>query len=318
MEKGIAERSFIQYLDVDFNQTLSSSPPSTALQGLAGGLAGGSPGSYVELLWYGEGLNAGSTAQGSVNLFGAGTTAAVGLAGNDLSINFGAKGITGLLTETGVSGTGSPTSSFGDGWYALGHRSLRQPQQWSDILAPVLPLARVGDRRPHGERAVHGAAAPTPTPCITPKASRARCWTRTSTATGPSTPRTWPRRSPPTITRSARRNRSCSRSSSCSPARRRGRVTPSRSHKAQVRALMPEAIAAWQAAGLDAADVRDLEGVSISVGDLGSSILGLEAANAITINRTAAGYNWYVGAGAGSGRALGQAGPDGESDREPE
>ena len=41
-------------------------------------------------------------------------------AGNDLSINFGANGITSLLTETGVSGTGKPTTNFGDGWYALG------------------------------------------------------------------------------------------------------------------------------------------------------------------------------------------------------
>ena len=42
------------------------------------------------------------------------------LTGNDLSINFGTNGITSLLTETGVSGTGKATSSFGDGWYALG------------------------------------------------------------------------------------------------------------------------------------------------------------------------------------------------------
>ena len=57
---------------------------------------------------------------GSVNLFNTGTTAALSLSGNDLSINFGANGITSLLTETGVSGTGKPTTNFGDGWYALG------------------------------------------------------------------------------------------------------------------------------------------------------------------------------------------------------
>ena len=61
-----------------------------------------------------------SSPKGSVNLFGAGTTATVSLTGNDLSINFGANGITSLLTETGVSGTGKPTTNFGDGWYALG------------------------------------------------------------------------------------------------------------------------------------------------------------------------------------------------------
>ncbi len=66
--------------------------------------------------------------------------------------------------------------------------------------------------------------------------------------------------------------------------------------QAQVQALLPEAIAAWQAAGLDAADVRRLEGVQVQVGNLGTSILGLEAAGVITINQTAAGYNWYVNA----------------------
>ena len=72
VEKDIAERSFIQYLDVDFNQTLST---STALQALASGLAGSSPSSYVELLWYGENLTASSAPKGSVNLFNTGTTA---------------------------------------------------------------------------------------------------------------------------------------------------------------------------------------------------------------------------------------------------
>ncbi len=88
--------------------------------------------------------------------------------------------------------------------------------------------------------------------------------------------------------------------------------------QSQVDALLPEAIAAWQAAGLDAADVRDLEGVTIQVGDLGTSILGLEAAGTITINQTAAGYNWYVSAGAGSGRGLRPGGSGRRSDGEPD
>ncbi|MGP0065792.1 MAG: hypothetical protein ACLQGP_19595, partial [Isosphaeraceae bacterium] len=71
----------------------------------------------------------------------------------------------------------------------------------------------------------------------------------------------------------------------------------------QVQSLLPAAIAAWQAAGLDAADVRELEGVSVTVGNLGTSILGLEAANVITINQTAAGYNWSANATAGSSPA---------------
>ena len=39
----------------------------------------------------------------------------------------------------------------------------------------------------------------------------------------------------------------------------------------------------------------ELEGVPVQVGNLGTSILGLEAAGAITINQTAAGNNWYAG-----------------------
>ena len=80
-----------------------------------------------------------------------------------------------------------------------------------------------------------------------------------------------------------------------------------------MQALLPAAIDAWQAAGLDAADVRKLESVPIQVGNLGTTILGLEAGGVITINQTAAGYNWYVNAGSGSNPAFGLVGPDGES-----
>ena len=44
-----------------------------------------------------------------------------------------------------------------------------------------------------------------------------------------------------------------------------------------MKSLLPEAIDAWQAAGLDDADVRKLEHVTIQVGNLGTSILGLES-----------------------------------------
>ena len=138
VEKNIAERSFIQYLDVDFNQSLST---SSALQDLSAGLAGGSPNSYVELLWYGENLTSSSTPKGSVNLFNTGTTASVTLTGNDLSINFGPNGITSLLTETGVSGTGKPTTTFGDGWYALGIDPTGNPSNGPGLLGAVLPVA---------------------------------------------------------------------------------------------------------------------------------------------------------------------------------
>ena len=76
--------------------------------------------SYVELLWFGENLNSGSASSGSVNLLSTGTTAAVSLTANALDINFGAGGVTSLLTETNIKGTGKPTTTFGDGCYALG------------------------------------------------------------------------------------------------------------------------------------------------------------------------------------------------------
>ena len=118
VEKGIAERSFIQYLDVNFNQTASTS--RRCKPGDRAANPQHADNSYLELFWYGEGTVSTSSPKGSVNLFGSGTTAKVTLTGNDLSINFGANGITSLLTETGVSGTGRPTTNFGDGWYALG------------------------------------------------------------------------------------------------------------------------------------------------------------------------------------------------------
>jgi hypothetical protein len=93
------------------------------------------------------------------------------------------------------------------------------------------------------------------------------------------------------------------------PAGRAGAVAVTQT---QVQALLPEAIAGWRAAGLDPADVRRLEGVQVEVGNLGTSILGLEAADVITINQTAAGYNWYVNASAGSSQAFGLVGPGGE------
>jgi hypothetical protein len=53
--------------------------------------------------------------------------------------------------------------------------------------------------------------------------------------------------------------------------------------------------------------------VPLEAGDLGTNILGLEAAGTVTINQTAAGYNWYLNAGAGSRSAFGQTGQGGEA-----
>ena len=73
-----------------------------------------------------------------------------------------------------------------------------------------------------------------------------------------------------------------------------------RGHAERGESLLPAAIDAWQLAGLDANDVRKLASVPIEVANLGTTILGLEAGGVITINQTAAGYNWYVGTSSGS------------------
>ena len=99
-------------------------------------------------MWYGENLTSSSTPEGSVNLFSTGTTASVSLNGNDLSINFGANGITSLLTETGVSGTGSPATSFGDGWYALGIDPTGNPMNNQVFWVPFFRL--LGDTNGDG------------------------------------------------------------------------------------------------------------------------------------------------------------------------
>jgi large repetitive protein len=309
VEKGIAERSFIQYLDVDFNQTVTS---SSALQALSSGLSGDSAGSYVELLWYGEDLNASSTPQGSVNLFGAGTTASLAMSGNDLSINFGANGITSLLTETKASGTGSPTSSFGDGWYALGIDPTGNPSNGQTFWLPFFRLlgSATGDLTVTGPYTSAGTDAYTvyhaegqsgtllDADVNGDGAINSKDLTETVEADGHAVGATPPESFPqfqlfagtPAVPGHA------------------DAVT-----QEQVQALLPTAIAAWQAAGLNTADVRELEGVTVQVAGLGTNILGLEAGGAITINQTAAGYNWYVSASPGSSQAFGVTGPNGET-----
>jgi RHS repeat-associated protein len=312
VEKGIAERSFIQYLDVDFNQSLSTNPPNSTLQGLANGLTGSSASSYVELLWYGENLTANSSPKGSVNLFNTGTTANLSLAGNDLSINFGPNGITSLLTETGVSGTGSPTSSFGDGWYALGIDPTGNASNHQVFWLPFFRLlgSATGDLTVSGPYTASGTDAYTvyhaegeTSPLLDADvngdgAVNSNDLTETveadNHAVGTTEPGTFP------------------------AFQLFAGATSAPGHavaitQAEVKALLPAAIDAWRAAGLGAADVRELEGVSVQVGNLGTSILGLETAGTITINQTAAGYNWYVNASTGSNQASGLVGPGGET-----
>ena len=249
--------------------------------------------------------------QGSVNLFGAGTTAKLSLTGNDLSINFGANGITSLLTETGVSGTGSPTSSFGDGWYALGIDPTGNPSNRQVFWVTFFRL--LGDT--NGDGVVTGPYTTAGTDAYTvyhaegqsgpllnadvngDGAVNSKDLTETVAANGHSVGTT----APPTFPQ-FQLFAGAAASENAVP------IT-----QPQVQALVPQAIAAWQSAGLDAAEVRGLEGVSVQVGNLGTSILGLEAAGAITINQTAAGNNWYVNASTGSSQAFGLTGPGGES-----
>jgi hypothetical protein len=53
-----------------------------------------------------------------------------------------------------------------------------------------------------------------------------------------------------------------------------------------------QAIAAWQQAGLDSADVSRLYNVNYSVANLGGATLGESLGNSITIDATAAGHGW--------------------------
>ncbi len=299
VEKGIAEQSFIQYLDVDFNQTTAT---NAALSGLAAELAttSTSRNSYVELLWYGENLTSTSTAQGSVNLFNAGTTATVGLTGNDLSINFGPGGITSLLS--GVAG--KPTSNVGDGWYALGIDPTGNPANGQTFWVTFFRL--FGDT--DGDGVVTGPYTTAGTDAYNvyhaegtsgtlldadvdgSGAVNSKDLAYTVAAKGDSVGVT-----PPT---SFPQFQLLAGPSVPAPA------SPVSLGESDVRALLPQAIAAWQLAGLSAADLRMLESVKIDVANLGTGILGLEAADTITINQTAAGYNWYLG-----GASIGVSGP---------
>ena len=219
--------------------------------------------------------------------------ATLSLTGNDLSINFGANGITSLLTETGVSGTGSPTSSFGDGWYALGIDPTGNPSNGQVFWVTFFRL--LGDT--NGDGVVTGPYTTAGTDAYTVYHAEGQSGplldadvngdgvvntkdlSETAAANGHSVGATPRRESFPQFQLFA--------GATAVP----GNAVPVT--QTQVQALLPEAIAAWQAAGLDAADVRQLESVPVQVGNLGTSILGLEAAGAITINQTAAGNNWY-------------------------
>jgi hypothetical protein len=290
IEQNIAKRSFIQFLDVDFNQSDAS---SAVLQSLTTGLASGTPNKYVELLWYGENVSS-STVPTGVNLFSTGTTASVTLSGNNLSINLGANGITSLLA--GGSGASSPTKTYGDGWYLLGIDPTGNPSDGQVFWEPFFRL--LGDAT--GDGVVTGPYTTAGTDAYTvyhaegqsgpllnadvngDRAVNSKDLTETVTAKGDAVGAGPTTSDYPSFQLLA------------------GVAGPGSAMavtQSEVQAMVPEAIVAWQAAGLDQAGVRRLERARIQVGNLGSSILGLEAANVITINQTAAGYSWNIGNG---------------------
>ncbi len=297
---------------MNFNQTVST---NSELQALEAGLGSSNASSYVELLWYGEGLTSTSAFKGSVNLFGSGTTATLSLSGSDLSINFGAGGVTSLLTETGLSGTGTPTSNFGDGWYALGIDLAGNYSQDETIWLPFYRLfgSALGNETVSGPYTtantdayvVHNAEGESG-PLLNADvdgsgAVNSKDLAYTIGANGDSVdavaPATFPQ---------------FQLLAGGGPAAAAASANGTLITQQEAQSLVPAAIAGWQAAGLDAAQLRKLASTQVLVGNLGSSILGEETLGVITINQTAAGDNWYVGAGSGSNQAFALAGPRGE------
>ena len=265
VEKGISERSFIEYLDADFNQTTTT---SAALEALQAGLGGTSKNAFVELLWYGENLTASSTPLGSVNLFNAGTTATVSLVGNDLSINFGANGITGLLTETGVSGTGKPTTNFGDGWYALGIDPTGNASNGQVFWEPFFRLfgSASGNETVSGPYTAAGTDAYAVYHAEGESGSllnadvdgsgavNSKDLAYTIGARGDSVGGTAPSDFPAFQLFAG--------ASAALPGQ------PAVVTQSELQSLMPAAVAAWRAAGLGAADLRRLETVPVQVASL--------------------------------------------------
>jgi hypothetical protein len=288
VEKNIAERSFIQYLDVDFTQSVAT---SAGLQRLAAGLAGGTPSAFVELLYFGKNVTAGTVPTG-VNL----QAGSITISGNDLSFNFGANGITNLLA--GSSGALSPTKTFGDGWYLLGIDPTGNASTGPVFWEPFFRL--LGDT--NGDGVVTGPYTNAGTEAYSVYHAEGQSGTLLNTdvnGDGAVNSKDFSE----TVAASGDAV-GAGPSPSQYPAFQllAGAAGPGAGNsvaitQTEVQALLPEAIVAWQKAGLSAADVRRLATTRIQVGNLGSAILGIEAASVITISQTAAGFNWYVGQG---------------------
>ena len=253
VEKGIAERSYIRYLDVAFNYTTST---STALQSLASGVAGASRSTYVELVYFGENVTSTTQVQGSVNL----AKAVISLSGNDMSIDLGTGGLTSQLSGSGVSGTPSTNNSVGDGWYALGIDTAGTPGQVTPIWLPFFRLlgSATGDTTVTGPYTSAGTDASTVYHAIGQSGSLLNADvngdgyvnSRDSQDVNPAVGHavgTGPQASnDPTFQLLAGASPIASTAAPIGPV--------------QVRALLPAAIDAWEAAGLDAAECAAARG----------------------------------------------------------
>ena len=63
----------------------------------------------------------------------------------------------------------------------------------------------------------------------------------------------------------------------------------------QLSTVVEQAVAVWQAAGLDAEQIARLRHVRVSSADLSGSLLGLATQDTILLDLDAAGHGWYTG-----------------------
>ncbi len=259
-------------------------------------------------MWYGENLSAGSTSKGSVALSGK-VTFTGSSSGSELSIDFGANGITSLLTENGVSGTGSPTTAFGDGWFALGIDPTANPSANQTKWLPFFRL--LGDV--NGDGTVTGPVGTAGTDMYIVNAARGTSGTLLNAdVNGDGTVNTTDLLEVNTAYNANSKNNTVGATAPTSfPqfqlfAGGAGSCNVAAISDAQVQALVPTALAAWKAAGLNSVELQELQQVQIHVSNLGSNILGYETPGVIWISSTAAGYGWSVNDASRTGIAAGR------------
>jgi hypothetical protein len=75
-----------------------------------------------------------------------------------------------------------------------------------------------------------------------------------------------------------------------------GLPTPAPLTQEQLRPIVAEAMARWQAVGIDPQRLAALEHATFRIADLPGNDLGMETEGVITLDRTADGYGWYIDA----------------------